>query len=251
MQYVHRESNHPPNIIKNIPAGVNRRLSSISSDKQSFDQAAPQYQKALHESGYKYKLEYKPPATIGRKNRPRNNILWYNPPFSKSVSTNIGKKFLALVDKCFPQGNNLRKIFNRNTIKISYSCVTNTKRLIDNHNKTQLSTQNGCKNENTKLCNCRVKDTCPLDGKCLQKSVVYQATVQRKDTNIRETYVGLTENEFKTRYRNHTASFRNNLSRNSTELSKYVWFLKNKEIDNDITWKIIACATIQQLQSEM
>ena len=33
LQYVHRESNHPPITIKNIPAGINKRLSSLSSDK--------------------------------------------------------------------------------------------------------------------------------------------------------------------------------------------------------------------------
>ena len=35
--------------------------------------------------------------TNKRKNRQRN-ILWYNPPFSKNISTNIGHRFLALVD---------------------------------------------------------------------------------------------------------------------------------------------------------
>ena len=30
-QYVHRRSNHPPSVLNNIPAGVNRRLSRISS----------------------------------------------------------------------------------------------------------------------------------------------------------------------------------------------------------------------------
>ena len=39
LQYVHRESNHPPITTKNIPAGINRRLSSLSLDKASFDQA--------------------------------------------------------------------------------------------------------------------------------------------------------------------------------------------------------------------
>ena len=39
---------------RNIPAGINKRLSSLSSDKASFDQAAPPYQKALDESGYHY-----------------------------------------------------------------------------------------------------------------------------------------------------------------------------------------------------
>ena len=43
LRYVHRESNHPPITIKNIPAGINKRLSSLSSDKASFDQAAPPY----------------------------------------------------------------------------------------------------------------------------------------------------------------------------------------------------------------
>ena len=33
-QYVHRLSNHPPNVLKNIPEGVNQRLSSISSDEE-------------------------------------------------------------------------------------------------------------------------------------------------------------------------------------------------------------------------
>lgn len=40
LQYIHHESNHPP-ITTNIPAGINRRLSSLSSNKASFDQAAP------------------------------------------------------------------------------------------------------------------------------------------------------------------------------------------------------------------
>ena len=39
--HAHRESNHPPITTKNIPAGINRRLSSLSLDKASFDQATP------------------------------------------------------------------------------------------------------------------------------------------------------------------------------------------------------------------
>ena len=45
LQYVHRESNHPPITTKNIPAGINRRLSSLSSDKASFDQTVPHTRK--------------------------------------------------------------------------------------------------------------------------------------------------------------------------------------------------------------
>ena len=240
LQYVHRESNHPPITTKNIPAGINKRLSSLSSDKASFDQAAPSYQKALDESGYSYTLHYEPTTPNKRKNRQRSNILWYNPPFSKNTSTNIGHKFLALVDKHFPKDHELRKIFNRNTIKISYSCMNNTKQIIDNHNKRILTTStqtNDAAAANTKerkTCNCRQKNNCPLNGNCLQPSVIYQATVTRKDNNTSQTYIGLTENDFKTRYRNHTASFRHAKHRNSTELSKHIWTLKDNNIEHFI-----------------
>lgn len=248
LQYVHRENNHPPTTAKNIPAGINKRLSSLSSDKASFDQDAPPYQKALDESGYHYTLKYKPAKTTKRKNRQRNNILWYNPPFRKNTSTNIGHKFLALVDKHFPKDHKLRKIFNRNTIKISYSCMNNTKQIIDNHNKRILTASiqsddtaaTATTIDNNKTCNCRQKNTCPLDGNCLQPSVIYQASVTRKDNNTTETYIGLTENDFKTRYRNHTASFRHAKHRNSTELSKHIWSLKDNNIDHFISWRILS-----------
>ena len=86
LRYVHRESNHPPITIKNILAGINKRLSSLSSNKASFDQAALPYQKAVEESRYHYTLQYEPAKTSKRKNGQRNNILWYNPPFSKNTS---------------------------------------------------------------------------------------------------------------------------------------------------------------------
>ena len=245
LQYVHQESNHPPITLKNIPAGINKRLSSLSSDKNSFDQAAPPYQKALHDSGYQYNLCYEPTAPARRKNRQRNDILWYNPPFSKNVSTNIGRKFLGLTDKHFAKDNKLRKIFNRNTIKISYSCMNNTKQIIDNHNKRILKSSEHndtptSKTKDNKTCKCRQKDACPLDGNCLQPSVIYQATVTSKDNPTPETYIGLTENEFKTRYRNHIASFRHTRSRNSTELSKHIWNLKDNNIDYSISWRILS-----------
>ena len=62
--------------------------------------------------------------------------------------------------------------------------------------------------DSKKTCNCPQKDVCPLNENCLQSSVIYQATVTRKDNLANETYLGLTENNFKTRHRNHTASIR-------------------------------------------
>ena len=92
----------------------------------------------------------------------------------------------------------------------------------------------------TKNCNCRQKNACPLNGNCLQTSVIYQVSVTRKDNNKTEIYVGLTENEFKVRYRNHHATFRHNKKRISAELSKYIWYLKDNNNEHSFSWQILS-----------
>ena len=47
-------------------------------------------------------------------------------------------KFFALLSACFPANNKLYKIINKNTIKLSYSCMSNIKQSIANHNKAIL-----------------------------------------------------------------------------------------------------------------
>ena len=133
--YVHSKSNHPPNIIRNIPEGINKRLSEISSDEDAFNEAAPLYQEALRKSGYAYNLKFNPaPQRPSNQNRRQRKIIWFNPPFNKNVQTNIGRAFINLIDKCFPTDHRLRKVFNRNTVKLSYSCTPSMKQVIDGHN---------------------------------------------------------------------------------------------------------------------
>ena len=217
--YVHSKSNHPPSIIKNIPVSVNRRLSEISSDAGLFDEAAKPYQGALRKSGYTFKLQFKPPQTsLPESNRSRN-IIWFNPPYNRNVKSNIGRQFLRLIDQTFPVGHKLRKIFNRNTLKLSYSCMPNVTQIISGHNKTTLrKAAQTPQDQATKTCNCRKKDECPLKGTCLSEGIIYQATVTSLN-NRTETYVGLTSTNFKARWRNHQTSFNNEKSKNSTELS--------------------------------
>ena len=93
--------------------------------------------------------------------------------------------------------------------------------------------------DTTNNCNCRVKEKCPVDNKCQTSSLIYQATVTRHDNNKDETYIGLTDNTFKTRYNGHTNSFRHSNYRNSTALSNYIWMLKDKKISYSLKWKII------------
>ena len=46
--YVHKNSNHPPSITKNIPDSVNRRLSALSSDEKSFSSIVKKYKISLY-----------------------------------------------------------------------------------------------------------------------------------------------------------------------------------------------------------
>ena len=119
--------------------------------------------------------------------------------------------------------------------------------IVSGHNKTILNKKKKtepCTTENQTTekiseCNCRKKDSCPLPSKCLTSSIVYQAAVTRNDTKEEKTYVGHTEGEFKTRYNGHTSSFRNFRYKHATELSKYVWHLKEYSVKYSIKWRIM------------
>ena len=53
----------------------------------------------------------------------KEKLYGLTPHFCKLASKNVGKYFLKLIDKHFKQDNILHKIFNRKTLKISYSCT--------------------------------------------------------------------------------------------------------------------------------
>ena len=99
--YVHRRSNHPVNILKQVPKMTSRRLSKLSSNQEEFEKVASEYQEILTKSDYTEKLSYSPPSMQQRRRRNRK-VLYYNPPFDLQVKTNIGKTFLQLLDKNFP-----------------------------------------------------------------------------------------------------------------------------------------------------
>ena len=114
------ESKHPHSILKNIILAINKMLSEISSNKESFDKAVPTYQQASEKSGYKHQLKFDAPTkdqTRSEERTRRRNITCYNPPFSNNVAANMGKRFLRIVNDSFTPGHPLRKVFNKNTWK--------------------------------------------------------------------------------------------------------------------------------------
>ena len=214
--YIHSESNHPPSIIKQLPSMTNKRISNLSCNEHEFNKAKPLYKSALNTSVFNYSMKFEAPVENARRNRNRK-VIWFNPPYSLNVKTNIGKVFLKLVRKHFPRSHKLSKIFNLNTIKISYSSMPSVKNLIKQLNSKILKKY---QDKIQPACNYRIKKNCPLNGKCLNQCMVYSTQVS-SNTTYKE-YYGASDEEFKSRYNNHMQSFRNISHINDLELSKYL-----------------------------
>ena len=236
--YVHRESNHAPNVIKKLPDMIERRISDLSATKEIFDSSKQYYEEALKRSGYNRRLQFVPPQqTQGRRRNRKRNIIWYNPPFSKNVKTKIAQEFLKLIDKHFPERHKFHKLFNRQNVKVSYSSMPNMKAIINGHNQKVLSEK---PSQSERTCNCRNRQQCPLDGHCLTKEVMYEATVEA-DTPRYEarTYKGITERTFKERFKEHNKTFRDPKLKADSQLSTEVWKIKQAGGTPVITWKIL------------
>ena len=85
--------------------------------------------------------------------------------------------------------------------------MPNMEAVISGHNRKLLNPKPITDNPNQpKKTNCRGAEVnCPLEGKCLTKSVIYKAEVI--ENNKTSAYIGLASNTFKERYNNHTSSF--------------------------------------------
>ena len=165
---VHKHSNHPPTILNELPKSIAKRMSDLSSSENIFHDATHVYKEALRKSGFTCDLVYTPKQTDHNNNnnenkKRRRKIVWFNPPFSKSVKSIIGKTYLNLIKMYFPETNKLHKIFNKNTVKVSYSCMSNMSSILSSHD---LNVINPYKAQ-TYGCNCRIKESCPLQNQCL------------------------------------------------------------------------------------
>ena len=235
--YINVKSNHPKNIKEELPRMIDDRLSDLSSDEEAFNKSKGLYESALKESGYQHVMKYEPERRQKKRNRNRK-VIWYNPPFSSHVKTDIGRKFLNLIDKHFPRGHAYAKIFNRSTLKVSYSCMPNMATIIKNHNNSVLKVP--VENADQPGCNCRNPQICPLNGACQTKCMIYLADVTAEGKD--HIYYGSTGGAFKKRFDGHSHSFRHVEKRTETELSKFIWDLKDREVPYSIKWSIVTTA---------
>ena len=238
--YIHQQSNHPPTIKKQLPSMLAKHLSLLSCNCDEFSKAIPDYVEAMRRSGHPDELEYEKDHNRKPRKARKQNIVWFNPPFSKNVKNNIGREFLRLLAKHFPPHHRLHRVCNKNNIKVSYSCMPNMAAIISRHNKKLLSNraESACI---TPPCNCKNKTSCPLKGNCRESSIIYKATL--KSGNVEKHYYGCSETEFKTRFYNHNQSFKFRRKCNATELSKAFWQLKDTGQNPCIEWNIATRTT--------
>ena len=137
------------------------------------------------------------------------------------------------MSKSFPPGHPLRKIFNRNTVKISYSGAPSIGKIISSTNKKILAPPKPYE----RMCSCPSTKSCPLEEKCLLDNIVYECSVTQNNQKVNK-YTGLCSTNFKARLAVHNQTFRDETV-SKTSLSRFIWDLKRKNIKYSLSWRIL------------
>ena len=138
----------------------------------------------------------------------------------KSVSTNVAKTFLQLVTNHFSRRQKLHKIFNRNTVKVSYSCMNNRLKKSKGHKYQVTSTAR----DQTSKCNCRKRSEYPMEGNGQVNDIVYKCDLTR--ALPKKVYLGHAKGEWKSLLYSYKLSFNRKRYFNKTTRSSYMWHLK-------------------------
>ena len=91
----------PKKFIKEISNMIGKRISEMSCDEDEFEKAKRDYNKALEKSGFSEEFKYHKQGSV--KCVRTRNVIWFNPPYSSHVKTNVGKIFMKLIVKHFPK----------------------------------------------------------------------------------------------------------------------------------------------------
>ena len=141
--YINAFSNHLRTIIKKWPKMSNKRISDLSCNKEQFDNVKYGCESALKDNGHFSLMSYNNSNFQNARRNRNRKVIWCNSPYRQNVKTNIGKFFIKLVRKHFLKNSKYHKIFNLNTLKLSYCCTTNVGNIIKQHNSKVLNKTNG------------------------------------------------------------------------------------------------------------
>ena len=139
--YINALSDHIPQIVKQLTNSINKKLCGNSDNEQVFNTVKLVYKNALLKSGYKSSIKFSE-ANHHYNSKKTQKMIWFNPPFSQTVKTNVPKLFFRLLDKHFPKSHLLYKTFIRNTIIVSYSYMNNVLQIIKQYNRKVYNKKN-------------------------------------------------------------------------------------------------------------
>ena len=77
------------------------------------------------------------------------------------------------------------------------------------------------------ICNCRIREESFLQNQHLTPYIIYRADVQCEANNDYKFYLWVAQTPIKERFWNHNTDFSHRQYIKSTELSKYIWTLKD------------------------
>ena len=136
--YINAFPNHSPTIIKQLPKIINKTSSDLFCNKEELEKVKSAYESALKDSGFFLTISYNNSNSQKAQRNTDKNVKRFNRLYSQNVKTNIGKLFINLARKLFPKNNKYHKIFNINTLKLSFCCTTNAGNIIKQHNSKVL-----------------------------------------------------------------------------------------------------------------
>ena len=88
-------------------------------------------------------------------------------------------------------------------------------------------------------CNCIQKVQCPMNGECLLPNVVYEGEVTNITDDITRLYVSVTQRPWKDRRAVHNSGINHREYSIKSELTKYIWSLKDAGKQYKLTWRIL------------
>ena len=197
-----------------------------------FNQAVGPYQEGIQKAGHKGVLTYTPrdntPKAQPKREPRKRQVTWFNPPWNCMLKENIGKVFSRALEKHFPKGHILHPIFNKHTVKLSYSTMPSMASKIGaNNNKLEKDQNNKASVLNS--CNCQKSRVCDWKGDCIKPGLVYTCTGRDPITGEEIfNYIGMTGGPPKIRVSNHHSTFKYRSKIKNSTLAKQIWKMKDE-----------------------
>ena len=215
VNYIHRESNHPTSIIKQLPLSVESRLSKVLSDENVFIQAASVYEEALKRAGYNHILK-------------DNNIDKYN-------SNNNNNK-----DNCNSNDTKNNNNYNNNNNKFKLNHNDNWDKNDNNNNKDNFNSyenkdSNDNNNNEVKFNNNDTRGNNNNNNNCSSSSDNNRDNIKNKDTTTTTTTT--TNNNNNNDNSNNIVSNDSNYPRTTKQRKRnIIWF--NPRFSKNVATKI-------------